>query len=123
LGDAFRSPIRARNQAASKAYRPELISLTAISSSVASFFSTIRSTMPASSRITRPRLPGSMASTATRAIAAWSIRRSSSSSSRRSASSSGASPVRTRISSASSGIAASADATASPVPRGSAWRA
>ena len=57
-----------------------MISVTASSSSVASLRSTIRSTIPASSRTTRPRSPASMASTAIRAIAASSRRRSSRSS-------------------------------------------
>ena len=79
VGDGRRSPIRRRSHAASIAYRPALISEIWRSSSVASLSSTIRSTVPPSLRTTRPRPVGSMASTETRAIAAWSRPRSSSS--------------------------------------------
>ena len=71
--------MRRRSQAASIAYRPALISEIWRSSSVASLSSTIRSTVPPSLRTTRPRPVGSMASTETRAMAAWSSPRSSSS--------------------------------------------
>ena len=56
-----------------------MISVICRSSSVASLSSTIRSTVPPSLRTTRPRPVGSIASTETSAIAAWSMARASSS--------------------------------------------
>ncbi len=122
-GEGRRSPIRRRSHGASIAYRPALISAIWRSSSVASLSSTIRSTVPPSLRTTRPRPVGSTASTDTSAIAAWSSARASSSADRSAGWTSGTSPESTRTSSTPSGRTASAARTASPVPRGSAWRA
>ena len=113
VGDGRRSPIRRRSHAASIAYRPALISEIWRSSSVASLSSTIRSTVPPSLRTTRPRPVGSIASTETRAIAAWS-----SAAQPRAArtggrpATSGTSPDRTRISSTPSGSAGEGGARA-----------
>ena len=116
--------IRRRSQAASKAYSPALTSLPSSSSSVASLASTMRSTVPNSLRTTRPSWAGSAAKTVASAIAASSSRRASRMASRSAAVMSGTSPDRTRISVASSAARPRAPArTASPVPRGSSWRA
>ena len=102
---------------------PAFISLPASSSGVASFASTMRSTVPNSPRTTRPSSAGSAAKTLASAIAASSWRRASRTASRSAPVTSGTSPDRTRTSVASAGTTASAAPTASPVPRGSSWRA
>ena len=122
-GDGSSDAIRRRSQAASKAYSPALISLPASSSGVASFASTIRSTVPNSPRTTRPSRPD-------RRRRRWPGRsprrpRGAPRGSRRGRRRSRAARRRdrTRISVASSGTTASAARTASPGPRGSSWRA
>ena len=114
-------PIRPRSQAASNAYSPALISLTASSSSVASLRSTIRSTVPASSRTTRPSSAGSIGvdgDEGDRGLveAALLEERLEVDAGRAAATS----PVRTRISSTSSGTAARAarDRVAGPARLG-----
>ena len=82
VGDGASDSMRRRSQAASNAYRPELISLFASSSSSASLTSTIASTMPNSLRTMRPSSAGSAAKTVARAMAASSWRRASRSPSR-----------------------------------------
>ena len=114
--DGVRAPIRRRSQAASKAYMPALISLPASSSGVASFASTMRSTVPNSPRTTRPSSAGSAAKTLASAIAASSWRRASRTASRSAPVTSGTSPDRTRTSAASAGTTASAAPTASTGP-------
>ena len=83
---------------------------------MASFASTIRSTVPNSPRTTRPRWAGSAAKTLASAIAASSWRRASSTASRSAPVTSGTSPDSTRISMASAGTTASAAPTASTGP-------
>ncbi len=123
VGEGASDSIRRRSQAASNTYRPELISLLSSSSSLASLNSTIASTMPNSLRTTRPSWAGSAAMTVASAMAASSWRRASRMASRSVAEMSGTSPDRMRISVASSGMEFMAARTASPVPRGSSWRA